>query len=137
MAMPNRDQNRVVAPRRLWFGLTTPAIAWVSLGIINIIIEWKMCWRHGQGAVPAGHSFGRGLSIVISIALLGLGIAAGVTSYRNWRKLSDERHLLHALGTERREFMALMALFVSVTLGMGMFWLMLTPFIITACERAK
>lgn len=137
MATPDTTETRPVEPRRLWFGLATPAVAWVTLGIADLVIEWRMCMRYGSPLAAGGNAVGRGLCIGLSVVLLSVGIMAGVISYRNWRRLSREQKLLNALGTDRREFMALMGLFVSLTLGMGMFWLLLTPFIITACERAK
>lgn len=137
MATPDTKERRPVEPRRLWFGLTAPAFAWVTLGIADTLIEWRMCMRYGKPLAAGGNDLGRALCIGFAVVLLSTGIIAGVASYRNWRRLTRESKLLDALGTERREFMALMGLFVSLTLGMGMFWLLLTPFIITLCERAK
>lgn len=137
MDTPETTERVPVEPRRLWFGLTAPAIAWATLGIADVLIEWRMCMRYGSPLAPGANALGRALCIALSILLLGLGLAAGATSYRNWRRLSHEQKLLDSLGTDRREFMALIGMFVSLTLGMGMFWLLLAPFIITACERAK
>lgn len=137
MVTPETTERKPVEPRRLWFGLTAPAIAWVTLGIADVVVEWRMCMRYGSPLAAGGNDLGRALCVGLAILLLSLGLVAGATSYRNWRRLSQEQKLLDALGTDRREFMALMGLFVSLTLGMGMFWLLLTPLLITVCERAK
>ena len=38
---------------------------------------------------------------------------------------------------ERREFMALLGVIVSVTLGMGIIWLALPPLFLDLCWRAR
>jgi hypothetical protein len=51
--------------------------------------------------------------------------------------LSSQPSLLETHAVERREFMALLGVIVSVTLGMGMVWLALPPFFLDLCWRAK
>ena len=119
MVTPDTTERKAVEPRRLWFGLTAPGIAWVTLGVADVLIEWRMCMRYGSPLAAGGNDLGRALCIGISILLLSLGLIAGAISYRNWRRISREQKLLDALGTDRREFMALMGLFVSLTLGHG------------------
>jgi len=58
-------------------------------------------------------------------------------SYRSWRTLSAVRDLLSAEGRERKEFMSLAGLFISLTLGVGMIWLCLPLFIVQMCARAR
>lgn len=137
MATEERSRTVVVPSRRLWFGLVTAAAAWVSVGIGDLLVEWRTCMRYGSPMPPPGHDLGRGLAFGLALVLLIIAITAGITSYRNWRRLSQEGQLVEALGTERPEFMALMGVFVSVTLGMGILWLSLPPLIITVCQRAK
>jgi divalent metal cation (Fe/Co/Zn/Cd) transporter len=79
----------------------------------------------------------KGICIALAVALLALTIVAGVTSYRNWRALSQQARLLEAPAVDRREFMALLGVIVSVTLGMGIVWLALPPLFIELCWRAK
>jgi hypothetical protein len=64
-------------------------------------------------------------------------VVAGTTSYRNWRALSQQREILQATATERREFMALLGVFVSITLGMGVLWLSIPPLVFELCVRVK
>ena len=136
--MANDEDRRLeVSQGRLWFGLATPAAAWVSLGCMDILITWRLCMEPEQFGGSAMHPAVRLLYIAIAAALLVLGVAAGIVSYRNWRALSGGREFLEAKATDRREFMALLGVFVSVTLGMGMLWLAVPPFIIQICTRAK
>lgn len=137
MATETAHQARIVQPGRLWFGVVTGIVAWVSLGILDIIIEWRTCMWYGQPAVPPGHPVARALSFGLALVLLITSIVAGVTSYRNWRRLSAAPTLLDSLATDRPEFMAFIGIIVSITLGMGILWLSLPPLIITFCERAK
>jgi hypothetical protein len=126
-----------VRPARLWFGVLTAAVAWGSMGMIETLIVWRTCISQNQFGGGNADQMPRAICFGIALLLLATGILAGVTSYRNWRKLSCQSKLIDSLATERREFMALLGVFVSVTLGMGMIWLSLPPIIIHICERAK
>lgn len=136
-ALPATARERFVAPRRLWFGFVTSAVAWVGLGGLDILICWRACTRQQGYGIPDPHPWARVLFFVISLLLLALTVAAGLTSYRNWRKLSVQRTILNAQGVERREFMAILGVIISVTLGMGIVWLALPPLFLDLCWRAK
>jgi hypothetical protein len=60
-----------------------------------------------------------------------------IPAYRSWRALSGEQELLRAEGRERREFMSLSGLFISVTLGFGFLWMCLPLFLLQMCARAR
>jgi len=60
-----------------------------------------------------------------------------VTSYPNWRALSGAPDLLHTTASDRREFMAVLGVIISVTLGAGIVFLALAPLIVRLCVRAK
>jgi uncharacterized membrane protein YphA (DoxX/SURF4 family) len=77
------------------------------------------------------------LFIAISVFLLAVTVAAGFTSYRNWRHLSAQRGILETLAVERKEFMAVLGVIISITLGIGIVWLALPPFFLDLCWRAK
>lgn len=127
----------VINPRSLWFGTATSAFAFTGLGVLDVIVVWRTCTSFGHGTGVTGHEPGRMLAFGISMALLVLTVTAGVTSYRNWRRLSRTKRLLDATATDRREFMALLGVFISFTLGMGILWLSLGPLFIVFCQRAK
>jgi hypothetical protein len=135
--LPVTTRERFVAPRRLWFGFVTSAAAWMSLGFLDILICWRACTRQQGYGIPDPHPWARVLFFVLALALLALTLAAGFTSYHNWRKLSLDRSLLDAQAVERREFMAIVGVIISVTLGMGIIWLALPPLFLDLCWRAK
>ena len=137
MVTESTSRTDAITPRKLWFGLATSAFAWTTLGILDIVVVWRTCERFGQGTGASGHEAGRALSFALAVVLLIIAVTAGVISYRNWRTLSRARRIIDALATDRREFMALLGVFVSLTLGMGIFWLALAPIFITACQRAR
>lgn len=137
MATEARSNAPAVTPTKLWFGLITSAVAWVALGCIDILITWQMCKEPVPFGVGTTHPSETLLLIIVAVTLLALAIVAGVTSYRNWCALSRDEHLLQAEATGRREFMALLGVIVSVTLGMGIFWLSLPPLIVALCVRAR
>lgn len=137
--MSTEETTRVdsIKPRRLWFGLSASAAAWAALGFIDIVIEWKACTHYDDFGLPVAHPMARILYVIISVTLFATALAAGSISYRNWRVLSHRSDLLGAEGVERREFMALLGIFVSITLGMGILWLTLPPLIFELCGRAR
>lgn len=137
MATDHSDEKAPVQPRKLWFGFATGAAAWVLVGIAEIFIEWGTCVRYGQSTVPPGHTLARVLCLLVTISLLVVAVISGVISYRNWQKLTEEKTVLSALAEDRREFMAVMGLFVSLTMGAGILWQAFPALIITLCERSR
>ena len=134
---PNSAPEKSVRPRRLWFGTTTSAIAWVGLGCLDILITWRACMKQEDYGIPDPRPGVRILYFAVALALLALTFVAGYVSYRNWRRLSDERKILNAPAVERREFLALSGLIVAVTLGAGILWLALPPLFLDVCWRAR
>ena len=137
MATDNNSRGTSITAGRLWFGLAASACAWVLLGLLDILINWRVCVHHEALGSASAHPGARALYLVVSLALIFIVVVAGVLSYRNWRVLSEQRNLLEAQATDRREFMALLGVFVSLTLGMGVLWLSIPPLIIQLCLRAK
>jgi hypothetical protein len=130
-------QRADISPGQLWFGLVASAAAWVSLGVIDILITWRSCDHQDQSGYASPHPWARALYIVSAFILFCIVLVAGTMSYRNWRVLSQQREILQATATERREFMALLGVFVSLTLGMGVLWLAVPPLWLEFCVRVK
>jgi len=123
-------------PRRLWFGLVASALAWLTLGAVDLLVVWNQCAHQQQYSGEGSYTACRILLSAVSIVLLLVAIAGGITSYNSWRKLSRQ-HLLETIATDRREFMALLGVIISITLGVGIVWLSIPPLLIQLCERAK
>jgi hypothetical protein len=102
-----------------------------------MLITWRACVHEEQFGGPSSHPGALALYFVMWIVLFGLVTFAGTMSYRSWRTLSGARKLLAAEGQERKEFMSLAGLFISLTLGVGMVWLCLPLFILQMCARAR
>ncbi|HEX3966936.1 MAG TPA: hypothetical protein VHW70_03130 [Edaphobacter sp.] len=137
MSTDAKTATRTVPAHRLWFGFVTSAAAWVTLGCLDILIVWRACTAQQGFGIPDSHPLVRVLIAVVAVILLAITITAGVYSYRNWRSLSLQPYLLDAQAVERREFMALLGVIISVTLGMGIIWLALPPLFLDLCWRAK
>jgi hypothetical protein len=137
MATETERAPSSVRPRRLWFGFAASAVSWVTLGCLDILITWRACTHQENFGIPSAHPAVRIAFGIIAIGLLIVTIAAGFTSYRNWRSLSTRNHVLETEAVERREFMALLGVIVSVTLGMGIVWLALPPLFLDICWRAR
>jgi hypothetical protein len=131
----NRKQH--VAPGRLWFGVAASAAAWFVLGAADILITWAACVHREQLGGSSAHPEIRLLAIAITVILFATILASGSISYRNWRQLSADTSFESAEGKGREEFMALLGVFVSVTLGFSVIWLALPLFIIELCVRTR
>lgn len=137
MAIETNRDDRTIQPRRLWFGFAVPAMAWLSLGILDILITWRACMHQEDFGIPNSHPAVRVVFFVLALVLLALTLGAGAISYRNFRQLSGQRGLLGSHAVERREFMAMLGVIISITLGMGIIWLALPPLFLDLCWRAK
>jgi hypothetical protein len=122
---------------RLWFEFAAAATAWLLLGILDMVVAWRACIHQEQFGGPSSHPGARVVYFALWAALFGLASLAGAMSYRSWRALSKENDLLNAEGRERREFMSLSGLFISVTLGMGFLWMCVPLFLLQMCARAR
>lgn len=133
----SRSEVATPSPSKLWFGLTVSAVAWLLLGTVDLLLVWNECAHQQRYNGEGPHPVSRILSFAISMILLLVAVAGGVTSYRNWRSLSHQPNLMETNATDRREFMALLGVIISVTLGMGIVWLSIPPLLIQLCERTK
>jgi divalent metal cation (Fe/Co/Zn/Cd) transporter len=129
--------RNTVPSGRLWFGLAASAAAWASLGVLDIMITWLACVHEEEFGNAMKHPGATAAYIAVALALFAVVITAGILSYRNWRAISQRNAILNASATDRREFMALLGVFISITLGMGVLWLAIPPFVIQLCLRAK
>jgi hypothetical protein len=125
-----------ISQKRLWFGFITSAIAWTSVGCLDVVIVWT-CAHQEEFGVPPAHPIARILFGLLAVVLLIVSIYSGVVSYRNWQRLSGHQAFLDAQAVERREFMAVLGVIITVTLGMGIVWLALPPIFLDLCWRAR
>jgi hypothetical protein len=126
-----------ISPVRLWFGFAGSAAAWIALGIIDLLITWQACLGKEQ---YGGAHFEPGVKILylaITLLLLVTAISAGGVSFLNWRELSRGGSLANAEGRGREEYMALIGVFVSFTLGIGIVLLGVPLTVIDLCVRAR
>ena len=125
-----------VSSRRLWFGFAGATAAWVLTGILNVLLAWQACIGGEAGSFIFTQTGIRVALGVITFVLLAVAVAAGVISFQNWRTLSRQPEFMEAEGRGRKEFMALVGVFVSLSLGAGIFWFVLPIYIIRMCVRA-
>lgn len=126
-----------VSPRKLWFGTVAAALCWIAIGIADTLITWRECLHHEQYGGTSSHPGLLALNVVIFFALLAVAAVAGWMSYRNWRELSGQIRIMQAEANGPREYMALIGVFMSVTLGIGIIWFGLPLLIISLCVRTR
>lgn len=132
-----QDNPPQIAPGKLWFGFTASIAAWLGLGLADGLITWQACVGEEQWGGAHGSTGLFALNVVITFVLLGTAMAAGAISYRNWRRLSGQTRLADAEANGRKEYMALLGIFVSATLGVGIVWLGIPLIILRMCVRTR
>lgn len=126
-----------VPPKRLWFGFSGAAVAWVIAGLADAWLAWVACMGHEAGSGVFTSTGMRVLLGVITFGLLAVATAGGMISFRNWRRLSEADDILEAEGRARKQFMALVGVFISVSLGVGIIWFSIPIYILGICVRAR
>jgi hypothetical protein len=119
----------------LWFGISGAAVAWVIAGLVDVLLAWQACYGGEFGSGMFTQPWFRVVLGVITLLLVLAGVLAGITSYRNWIRLSETRRLLEAEGRSREEFMALTGVFVSASLVIGMILFAIPVFLLSICQR--
>lgn len=137
MASEPTTRSVPVAPRRLWFGVIASAVAWFSLGIAEMFITWRACMHNEQLGNASSHPSSTIAAFVVTFFLIGVTASAGFLSYATWRRLSPQTRLVEAEGREHHEYIALLGVLVSLTLGAGMVWMGLPLFILRLCARVR
>jgi len=131
------ETHRKVSAGRLWFGFAGSAASWIALGIIDLLITWQACLGKEQYGGAHFEPGVKALYLVVTLGLLVTAVSAGRVSFRNWRELSPTGSLAHAEGRGREEYMALIGVFVSFTLGIGIVFSGIPLVIIDLCVRAR
>jgi hypothetical protein len=116
--------------RRLWFGFTAAAAAWLVHGFFSVLAATEAC----QGGRPGG---ARLLLALPTFVALVLAAAGGVVTYQNWRRLSAQPHLTRAEGRSREEFLALGGIVISIILFIGIIWGGLPLVLLDVCEAIR
>lgn len=129
-------ERETISPRRLWFGFVGGAVAWVLAGLLNVVLAWEACVSENSGSFFFTSTGIRVVLGVVTFLMLALAVAAGVVSYQNWRLLSRQRNLVEAEARGRREFMAIVGVFVSACLGIGIVWFVIPIYLVRFCLRA-
>ncbi len=126
-----------IPPKRLWFGFSGAAAAWIIAGIVDAWLAWVACMGHEAGSGVFTSVGMRVLLSVITLGLLAMAIVGGWVSFKNWRSLSESRDFIEAEGRGRQQFMALIGVFISISLGLGIVWFAIPIYILGICVRAR
>lgn len=102
-----------------------------------MFITWRACLHNEDFGNASAHPSATAAAFIVTFLLIALVAAAGFVSYANWRKLSPQTKLIEAEGRGHHEFIALLGIYVSLTLGVGMVWMGLPLFILRLCARVR
>ncbi len=126
-----------VPPKRLWFGFSGAAAAWILAGIADAALAWVACMGHEAGSGVFTSMALRIMLGVITFGLLAVATAGGLVSFANWRRLSESPDFLEADARGRKQFMALVGVLISISLGVGIVWFAIPIYILGICVRAR
>ena len=135
MTTETNSTCETVSERSLWFGTAGAVMAWVLAGLLDVLFAWQACLGGERGSNVFTSTGMEILLGCISFGFLAVGVAAGVVSYKNWRKLSDQPDIISAEAKPRKQFMALVGVIVSLTLGVGMAWFSVPIYVLNICMR--
>ena len=125
------------SPGRLWFGLVASAAAWFALASSDILLTWAACLHQEQFGGASRHTGLLVLAWGITLGLVAVIVTAGGISYQNWRQLVKEADSGNEGARDRAEFMALLGVFISVILGIGVMWMALPLALVDLCVRTR
>lgn len=126
-----------IPPGRLWFGTCAGAAAWAVHGFSSFLISTQAC-KDGTGSWGPLSSTGVRLLLGgVTVVLLAVAAAGLLTSYRNWRLLSQRRELMRAEGLGREDFMSLIGVFVGVVFLLAIVWAGIPPILVDVCINAR
>jgi len=137
MASETTSERPVVSRGRQWFALWGPASAWLVLFFANIVITWQACLHHEQLGGASSHAGLLILNMVIFIGLLATAVLAGILAYRAWRKRAGPGNFFYAEAEDRHEYMAMIGVLMTITMGIGIIWLGIPLWIISLCVRTR
>ncbi len=125
---PAQDHPQSVSSKRLWYGFGGAGIAWILLGIADLLTAWYFCAHQLSG--------GRTLMLVFTVILLITAIGAGWTGFQTFRNAAREPLTdAHAVG--RQAFMGMVGMLMAISLGLGVIWLGIPAMILDFCRRAR
>ena len=133
----NFSEPEDVPPKRLWFGFSGAACAWILAGFLDATLAWFACMGAEVGSGVFTTSGMRILLGLITFGLLAMATAGGLISLSNWRKLSERESFVEAEGRGRKQFMAMVGVLVSITLGIGIIWFSIPIYVLRLCERGR
>ena len=101
----------------LWFGLFGAAVAWSVQELVSVAVVSHSCYPdwHPRAAPTVGGTWS--IALVVGLLMLVLGVGAGVTAWRSWRRTDESvgagiHHQLE-VGERRVRFMATSGMVVS------------------------
>lgn len=122
-------QDETTRSLALWFGILAGPLAWTVQTLVAPDLHEVLCYP-GAGA-SAGAVYGVPIEtviVVLSAALLGATVLAGLVSYRCWRRGKS------AAANERATWMARAGVLVSVLFGLAIAIGFLPVVLLDACE---
>ena len=121
----------------LWYGFAAAPLAWALQGLVGVVLSAETCPAGVAGWQILRQPGVRVGLALITLCLLAVAISAGVTSFRNWQRLSGQREFAHAEGTGREAFMALGGVLISTVFSLGIVWASIPILMLQICERAR
>lgn len=122
---------------RQWFSLWGAACSWVALGMASSLITWRACLHDEQSGGASPHPVMTDLNIALFLLLFALSLFAGYLSYRTWHRLNRDGNIFTSESTGREEYMAMVGVLITTTMGVGIIWMGIPLWILSQCVRTR
>ena len=137
MASETTSRPQEVSRIRQWFSLWGAVCCWIGFSIADVILTWRECIFREQYPGVNGQPALLALNIALFLLLLAAALLAGFLSYRTWRRLHGPGSFINSESTGRQEYMAMVGVLITTTMGVGIIWLGIPLWIITLCVRTR
>ncbi len=136
MASDALNPNPTVVRWRMGFGILGAPFAWAAQGLLGWFIASGGCGREPAAARWLTDAGVRGTEIGISVVALVLALSALRVGIEAWRNSTD-RSIGAIDGRATADFLAAVALLVSVLFTLGILWAALSAFVLSPCESVR
>jgi hypothetical protein len=137
MASEAKSGSQKVPRIRQWFSLWGAACCWVALGIAGSLITWRACLHGEQSGGASAHPAMTDLNIALFLLLLAISLFAGLLSYRTWHRLNGKGNIFTSESTGREEYMAMIGVLITTTMGVGIIWMGIPLWILSQGVRIR
>ena len=114
----------------IWFALCAAPLAWLAQLLLGWYFGARICDPMSVGSVKTAVA-------IVSVIALATAVFSAWLGWRNWRTSTAMPHPVVSDAWDRREFMALGGLLISVSFTLAIAWASVASVALASCGRAR